>query len=248
MNAALIDEHLRALKLPGALVHYRRLAEKAKDPMTYLGDVLAAELEGRHERGIKRRIVEAHLPTLKTLEGFDFTLQPSVPKLKILELADGAFIRDRRTLVFYGPPGTGKTHCLLAIGLAACSNGHRTLFTTAAGLLTTLLDAKRDGTLARKLRWIDRFPLLLIDELGYVPFEREATDLLFQVISQRYERSSIAITTNLAFEQWTQIFPDAMAARAVIDRLIHHGSVFEFSGESHRLRSRQGTTQKGRKA
>lgn len=104
MNAALIDEHLRALKLPGALIHYRRLAEKARDPVTYLGDVLAAELEGRHERGIKRRIVEAHLPTLKTLEAFDFTLQPNVPKLKILGLADGAFIRDRRTLVFYGPP------------------------------------------------------------------------------------------------------------------------------------------------
>jgi DNA replication protein DnaC len=115
-------------------------------------------------------------------------------------------------------------------------------------LLTSLLDAKRDGTLARRLRWIDRFGLLLIEELGYVPFEREATDLLFQVISQRYERASVAITTNLAFEQWTQIFPDAMAARAVIDRLIHHGSIFEFSGESHRLRSRQGSAVKGRKA
>ena len=248
MNAALIEEHLRALKLPGALIHYRRLAEKAKDPMAYLGEVLAAELEQRHERGINRRIAVARLPTLKTLEAFDFTLQPNVPKLKILELADGAFIRERRNLVFYGPPGTGKTHCLLAIGLAACTIGYRTMFTTAAGLLTSLLDAKRDGTLARKLRWIDRFSLVLIDELGYVPFEREATDLLFQVISQRYERASLVITTNLAFEQWTQIFPDAMAARAVIDRLIHHGSIFEFSGESHRLRSRQGSTAKGRKA
>jgi DNA replication protein DnaC len=247
MNAAMVEEHLRALKLPGALVHYRRLAENAKDPIAYLGEVLAAELEQRHERGIKRRISDARLPTLKTLEAFDFTLQPNVPKLKILELADATFVRDKRNVVFYGPPGTGKTHCLMAIGLAACSTGYRTLFTTAAGLLTSLLDAKRDGTLARRLRWIDRFALLLIDELGYVPFEREATDLLFQVISQRYERASIAITTNLAFEQWTQIFPDAMAARAVIDRLIHHGSIFEFSGESHRLRSRQGGTAKGSK-
>jgi DNA replication protein DnaC len=247
MNAALVEEHLRELRLPGALMHYRRLAEKAKEPITYLGDVLAAELEGRHERGVKRRIVAAHLPTLKTLEAFDFALQPNVPKMKILELADGAFIREQRNVVFYGPPGTGKTHCLVAIGLAACAIGHRTLFTTAAGLLTSLIDAKRDGTLTRKLRLIDRFALLLIDELGYVPFEREATDLLFQVISRRYERASVAITTNLAFEQWTQIFPDAMAARAVIDRLIHHGSVFEFSGESHRLRSRQGSTAKGRK-
>lgn len=247
MNTALVDEHLRALKLPGAMAHYRRLAETTKDPIAYLGEVLSAELERRHENGIKQRIAAAHLPTLKTLDAFDFTLQPNVPKLKLLALADGAFIRERRNQVFYGPPGTGKTHCLIAIGLAACTLGHRTLFTTAAGLLTNLLDAKRDGTLTRKLQSLDRFALLLIDELGYVPFEREATDLLFNVISQRYERASIAITTNLAFEQWTQIFPDAMAARAVIDRLIHHGSVFEFSGESHRLRSRQGDASKGRK-
>ena len=247
MNGALVDDHLRTLKLPGALAHYRRLAETSKDPIAYLGEVLSAELERRHENGIKQRIAAAHLPTLKTFDAFDFTLQPNVPKLKLLALADGEFIRERRNQVFYGPPGTGKTHCLIAIGLAACTLGHRTLFTTAAGLLTTLLDAKRDGTLTRKLQSLDRFSLLLIDELGYVPFEREATDLLFNVISQRYERSSIAITTNLAFEQWTQIFPDAMAARAVIDRLIHHGSVFEFSGESHRLRSRQGALPKGRK-
>ncbi|MDE2572415.1 MAG: ATP-binding protein, partial [bacterium] len=126
-----------------------------------------------------------------------------------------------------------------------CTNGHRTLFVTAAGLLNELLDAKRDGGLARKLRSIDRFDLLLIDELGYIPFEREATDLLVQVISQRYERKSLAITTNLAFEQWTQVFPDAMTASAVIDRLIHHGSVFEFTGTSHRLRNRGGKPTKG---
>lgn len=246
MNAALVDEHLRALKLPGALTNYRRLAETTKDPISYLGEVLSAEIERRHENGVKQRVAAAHLPTLKTLEAFDFTLQPNVAKMKILGLADGAFIRDRRNLVFYGPPGTGKTHCLIAIGLAACTMGYRTLFTTAAGLLTHLLDAKRDGTLTRKLRSLDRFALLLIDELGYVPFEREATDLLFNVISQRYERASIAITTNLAFEQWTQVFPDAMAAAAVIDRLIHHGSVFEFSGASHRLRTRQGSLAKGR--
>jgi DNA replication protein DnaC len=238
MNTALIEEYLKMLKLPGALAHYRRLAEVAKHPIAYLGEVLAAEIERRHENGIKQRIAAAHLPTIKTLESFDFTLQQNVPKTKLLALADGTFIRERRNEVFYGPPGTGKTHCLIAISFAACTLGYRTLFTTAAGLLTSLLDAKRNGTLARKLQSLDRFALLAIDELGYIPFEREATDLLFHVISQRYERASIAITTNLAFEQWTQIFPDAMAARAVIDRLIHHGSVFEFAGESQRLKGR----------
>src|SRR5665213_741588 len=107
MNGALVDDHLRALKLPGALAHYRRLAEYAKDPIAYLGEILAAELESRYEHEIKRRMTDARLPTHKTLEAFDFTLQPSIPMLKILELADGAFIREKRNLVFYGPPGTG---------------------------------------------------------------------------------------------------------------------------------------------
>jgi DNA replication protein DnaC len=158
--------------------------------------------------------------------------------MKLLELTDCQFVREHQNVIFYGPPGVGKTHCLLAMGLAACMKGHRTLFTTAASLLTMLLDAKRDGFVSRRLKQLDRYALLLIDELGYIPFEREATDLLFQVISQRYERASTAITTNLAFEQWTQVFPDAMAASAVIDRLIHHGSVFELTGTSHRLKSR----------
>jgi DNA replication protein DnaC len=155
MSTALIDDHLRTLKLPGALAQYRRLAEKAKDPMAYLGEVLAAELERRHENGIKQRIAAAHLPTLKTLESFDFTVQPNVPKMKLLQLADGTFIRERRNQVFYGPPGTGKTHCLIAISLAACTLGYRTYFTTAAALLTSLLDAKRNGTLVRKLQSLE---------------------------------------------------------------------------------------------
>ena len=238
MSSALLDEHLRLLKLPGALASYKRLAEKASDPVRYLGDVMQAEIERRHENRIKARIASAHFPSIKTFDNFDFSVQPNVPKTKILELGDARFVRERHNVVFYGPPGTGKTHCLIAIGLGACMQGYRTLFATAAGLLTSLLDAKHEGTIARKLRSLDRYALLCVDELGYIPFEREATDLLFQVISQRYERSSIAITTNLAFEQWTQVFPDAMAASAVIDRIIHHGTIFEFSGTSHRLRSR----------
>jgi DNA replication protein DnaC len=125
-----------------------------------------------------------------------------------------------------------------ALGLATCMRGYRVLFTTAAALLMRLMDAKRTGTLERQYRILDRIDLLLIDELGYIPFEREATDLLFNLISARYERRSIALTTNLEFERWTQIFPDEMAASAVIDRLVHHGSVFVFTGESYRLRGR----------
>jgi len=244
MNTPLLEAHLKALKLPAVLANYQRIAQRVDDPVAYLADVMSVEMERRHENGIKQRIAAARFPTIKTFDSFDFSAQPGLPKMKILELAESRFVDDCRTAVFYGPPGTGKTHCLLAIGFSACTNGHRTLFVTAAGLLNELLDAKRDGALTRKLRNLDRFDLLLIDELGYIPFEREATDLLVQVISQRYERKSLAITTNLAFEQWTQVFPDAMTASAVIDRLIHHGSVFEFNGTSHRLRNRGGKSTK----
>lgn len=246
-NAPLLDAHLRALKLPAVRANYRRLADSTNDPLVYLGDLIALEMQQRHENVVKARIAAAHFPTLKSFDTLDFSLQPTVPKLKLLEFAGAQFVQERRNLVLYGPPGTGKTHCLIAVGVAACMHGYRTLFTTAAGLLTSLLDAKRDGILTKRLRSLERYRLLLIDELGYIPFEREATDLLFQVISQRYESASIALTTNLAFEQWTQVFPDAMAASAVIDRLIHHGSVFEFSGTSHRLRSRDGKSPKAAK-
>jgi len=161
-----------------------------------------------------------------------------LPKAKLLEHFEGAFVEAQRNVIFSGPPGVGKSHILGALGLAMCMRGYRVLFTTAAALLMKLIAAKKAAALERHYRSLDRIDLLLIDELGYVPFEREATDLLFQLISQRYERRSIALTTNLPFEKWTQVFPDEMAATAVIDRLVHHGAVFAFTGQSHRLRTR----------
>ena len=239
-NNALLEATLSELKLTTARQQYIRLAQDAQNPVSYLHDVMSAELHARNETGTKVRLHAARFPVVKTFDTFDFRLLPDVPKMKILELTEKTFIEEGRNVVFYGPPGTGKTHCLIATGVAACINGYRSYFTTAAGLLNTLVAAKRQGQIDRKLKALSRYDLLLIDELGYIPFEREATDLLFQVISQRYESKSIALTTNLAFEHWTQVFPDAMAATAVIDRIVHHGSVFEFAGESHRLRSRGG--------
>lgn len=185
------------------------------------------------------RIALAKFPVIKTIEAFDFSLQPKLPKTKILELLGCGFINQRRNLVLIGPTGVGKTHLLSATGFAACTQGYRVLFSTAAELLMALIAAKREDRLRQRLATIDRYDFVLIDELGYIPFEREATDLLFQVIAQRYERKSVGITTNLAFPDWVQVFPDAMAASAVVDRLIHHGTVFELDGESHRLRSRK---------
>lgn len=234
----LFELHLRSLHLSAILANYRRLLGDHHEPLPYLSDLIALEVGKRHENGVRARIAAAHFPTTKTIESFDFTLQPQLPQAKLLEHFNGAFVESRRNVVFCGPPGTGKSHCLGALGLAMCMHGYRVLFTTAAALLMRLIDAKRAGTLERQMRTIDRVDLLLIDELGYIPFEREATDLLFHLISARYERRSIAITTNLPFERWTEIFPDEMAATAVIDRLVHHGSVFGFGGESYRLRTR----------
>jgi DNA replication protein DnaC len=240
MKSTILDEYLGQLKLPAVRESYPRIESATPEGIAYLSELMAIELSRRQENGIKERITSARFPTMKTFDTFEFASQPDLPKLKLLEHTEKQFIEDARNLVLYGPPGTGKTHCLIAIGISACLNGFRTRFVTAAGLLGALIDAKRDGTLTKRLRSLDRYHLLLIDELGYIPFEREATDLLFQVISERYESKSIALTTNLAFEEWTRIFPDAMAARAVIDRLIHHGSVFEFAGQSHRLKTRGG--------
>ena len=229
---------LRSLHLSTVLANYRRLLAEHAEPLPYLSDLVSLEATKRQENGVRARITAAHFPTIKTIESFDFTLQPELPKAKLLEHFDGSFIETRRNLIFSGPPGVGKSHILSALGLAMCTRGHRVLFSTAAALLMKLIAAKRNGKLERQYRSLDRIDLLLIDELGYVPFEREATDLLFQLISQRYERRSIALTTNLPFEKWTQVFPDEMTATAVIDRLVHHGSVFAFTGQSHRLRSR----------
>jgi DNA replication protein DnaC len=239
-EASLLEKNLQLLHLSAMSANYRHLLDGNPEALPYLESLVSLEVSKRHENGVKSRIVAARFPTTKTIESFDFSLQPQLPKAKILDHFDGRFIDAHRNVVFHGDSGTGKTHCLIALGVAACMKGHRVRFTTAAELLMQLMDAKREGTLERKYTGFERVDLLCIDELGYIPFEREATDLLFQLVSMRYERKSIALTTNLPFEDWTQVFPDARTARAVIDRLIHHGTVFEFGGESHRLRTRQG--------
>jgi DNA replication protein DnaC len=240
-SAPLLEMQLRGFRGSGMLANYERLLKEHAEPLPYLADLVSLETAKRQENGVRARIASAHFPTTKTIESFDFGLQPELPKAKILEHFDGSFVENRRNLILCGPPGRGKSHLLIALGMSMCMRGYRTRFTTAAALLMKLIDAKRNGILERHLRSIDRIDVLLIDELGYIPCEREASDLLFHVISQRYERRSIALTTNLPFERWGEIFPEEMTATAVIDRLIHHGSLFMFGGESHRLRTRKKT-------
>ena len=239
MNTPLLEEHLRTLRMPTMLANYKRMAAGDDALSSYLGELAALEVNKRHENGVRARIAAARFPVIKTIESFDFSLQPKLPKTKMLQLFDCDFVEQRRNLVLIGPTGVGKTHLLSAVGITACTRGYRVLFSTAAELLMSLIAAKREDRLRKRLASLDRYDLLLIDELGYIPFEREATDLLFQVIARRYERKSVGITTNLAFPDWIQVFPDAMAASAIVDRLVHHGTIFELEGESHRLRSRK---------
>jgi DNA replication protein DnaC len=221
------------------LAQYKRLAQGNEDRITYLGELAGLEMAKRHENGVRKRIVTAKFPVIKTVESFNFSEQPDFPRRRFLELLDTTFIEKQQNVIFIGPTGVGKTHLLSAIGIAACTNGHRVLFTTAAELLMSLISAKREDRLRQRLAAIDRYAFVIVDELGYIPLEREATNLLFQVISGRYERGSIGITTNLAFPDWTQVFPDETAASAVVDRLVHHAVIFEMTGDSYRLRSRK---------
>jgi len=238
-NLSLLDDYLRALRLPAMLANYRRIADGNEEKLLFLQELVAAEIDRRHENGVRNRISAARFPVVKTVESFDFSLQAQLPKAKLLSLLDGRFIEENINPILVGPTGVGKTHLLTAIGISACTAGYRTLFTTAAEMCMTLIAAKREDRLKARLSYYERFQLLLVDELGYVPFEREATDLLYQVIAHRYERASVAVTTNLAFTDWTQVFPDPMTASVVVDRLIHHSLIFEFAGESHRLRARK---------
>lgn len=246
MSIHFLEDHLRSLRLPTMLENYKRLSQGDEVRTAYLADLASMEVEKRHENGVRARISAAKFPVIKTVESFDFSLQPEFPKRKFCELLEMKFIEEKRNVLFIGPTGVGKTHLVSALGVTACTKGYRVLFTTAAELLMSLIAAKREDRLKQRLTSLERYEFVIIDELGYIPFEREATDLLFQVVSNRYERDSLGITTNLAFPDWTQVFPDAMAASAVVDRLVHHGVIFELTGKSHRLRSRKEVGAKSR--
>ena len=202
----------------------------------YLLRLTELEVATRASNALKARIKQAAFPVNKDFDTYDFTALPSLPKQKILELARGEWIDQRFNCCLLGQPGTGKTHVATALGLAACRQGRRVRFFTAASLVNRLEEAQKQYQLDRFLTQLDKTDLLICDELGYLSFSRTGAELLFQVFADRYERASLLVTSNLAFSDWSQVFQGERMTAALLDRITHRCHIFEMNGESYRFR------------
>ena len=236
----LLGHHLKALKLPTFLREYDKLARQCAaegvDHVRYLLRLAELELIERERRMVERRIKEARFPAVKSLDSFDFLALPSLNKALVLELARSEYVARRENIIAVGNSGTGKTHIVLGLGLAACQKGLSVGFTTAAALVHELIEARDEKRLLRLQRQYAAYKLLIIDELGYVPFSQTGAELLFEVFSQRYERGSTIVTSNLPFDEWTGVFASERLTGALLDRLTHHVHILEMNGDSYRLK------------
>lgn len=242
MNVAtqmLLKENLKSLNCSRMSTQLEATVRNAESNALGYGEFLLAltqaELDGRAENRLRRKIRDARFPLLKTLEGFDYEAAPKLDRRLLRTLESGGYIKERRNVIFLGKSGTGKTHLATALGVAACREGVSTRFVTGCGLANELLEARGERALSRLLQKYSRYGLLVLDELGYVPFSRESAELLFQVLAERHERGSVVITTNLGFADWTQVFGDATLTAALLDRLTHKAHIINCSWESYRF-------------
>jgi DNA replication protein DnaC len=237
---ALVEAHTQELHLPTVRSRFRALAEEParaqQTPLAYLAALLEAEVQERAERRERRRLLDARFALLKRLEDFCFDDNPNVPQATIAALAEGSWIDDRETVILSGDSGTGKTHLAIALAICACQQGRRVRFTTLAGLANELQEAESRRELNRVVARYARIELVVLDELGYHALPEGAAELVFQVISERNERASLIVTTNLPFGEWTKIFPDPRLAKAVVDRLTHRAHIIDTGSESWRFK------------
>ncbi|CAM4516642.1 IS21-like element helper ATPase IstB [Nocardia ninae] len=232
----------RVLKAPTLAGAVDRLAERARSEgwthEEFLAACLQREVAAREAHGGEGRIRAARFPSRKSLEEFDFDHQRSLKRDTITHLGTLDFITARDNVVFLGPPGTGKTHLSIGLSIRACQAGHRVAFATAAEWVARLAESHQAGKLQAELIKLGRIPLLVVDEVGYIPFESEAANLFFQLVSSRYERASLIVTSNKPFGRWGEVFGDDIVAAAMIDRLVHHAEVISLKGDSYRLKDR----------
>ena len=218
-----------------------RLEQAAKKEVSYadfLDELLTLEVGSKSQKHLAMRIAMARFPFHKTLESFDFKFQPSIDAKLIRELATGRYMHSGDNVLFLGPPGVGKSHLAVALGLKACEQGVRTLFVTATTLIATLGKALAEGRLEERLKLLSQPQLLIVDEIGYLPIDRQGASLFFQLVSRRYERGSIIITSNQSLGAWGEVFGDPVVASAILDRLLHHSITVNIKGESYRLREK----------
>lgn len=239
-STVLLKHHLKSLKLP--TIHQecekvgQRCAEENVDHLGFLLQLCELELIERERRAAERRLKAANFPAHKTLDEFDFRQQPSINKPLVAELAKGQYLDQRENLLLVGASGVGKTHLAIALGMAACGQGRKVRFFGVTELITKLMEAREEKQLTRLRRQLAQQDLLILDELGYVPTGKVGAELLFDIISTAYERTSLIVTTNLPFEQWTEVLGSERLTGAALDRLTHRCHILEAKGESYRLR------------
>jgi DNA replication protein DnaC len=236
----LLKSYLKRLRLPAMAQTYQKVAQEATQTNAryeqYLLTLLEQEILQRETNQQKRRLLQARFPVLRTLDSFDFSAIPNLNKAKVLDLTRGDYINKHGNVILVGEVGTGKTHVAISLGICACRQGKRVRFYTAAGLINEMIEAQAENRLSKLLGYLMKQHLVILDEVGFIPFSQAGAQLLFQFCAARHEQGSLLITTNLNFADWTQVFGDERLTAALLDRLTHHSTILEFRGESFRFK------------